>query len=156
MVPLFLYSQVKWYVKVTAQNNNEDKWRLFSLFSQNFQISYTRHFLFAARFAEIFRSGAFPKFYWGKLQSPLWRGAFPLKHLYSFKLHCSLLMCADLSWYLVAVDQVLILQCNLMLRARTVCASNPIWKDWLFTTVACLESLLENLCSMLQPHVNHR
>ncbi len=43
--------------------------------------------------------------YQGGLSVPLPGGAFPLKYEYGFKLHCSLLMYADLSWYLVAVDQ---------------------------------------------------
>lgn len=64
------------------------------------------------------------KFYQERLSRPCLRGAFPLKHLYGFKLHRSLLMYADLSWYLVAVDQALILQCNSMLWVRTVRASN--------------------------------
>lgn len=83
-----------------------------------------------ALFARTYRSEhsrSFPKIYQGRLSIPLPRGAFPLKHEYSLKLHCSLLMYADLSRYLVAVDQALILQRNSMPQASRVWA----WKTHL-------------------------
>lgn len=64
----------------------------------------------------------------------------PLKHVYSFKLHCSLLMYAGLSRYLVAVVQALILQWNLMLPTRTVWASNSSPK-----TVCCCSTVFNSL-----------
>lgn len=82
--------------------------------------------------------------YRGRLSSPLQSGAFALKHLYAFNLHCSLIMYADLSWYLVAVDQALILQCNSMLQARRVWASKHMGKDWLCTAVMFPEALYES------------
>lgn len=90
---------------------------------------------------------SFPKFYQGRLSRPLQRGVFPLKHLYGFKLHCSLLMYADLSWYLVAVDQALILQCNLMLGASV--GLEPHLKR---LTVHCTNSVRE---FMLHVYVSH-
>lgn len=64
----------------------------------------------------------------------------PLKHVYSFKLHCSLLMYAGLSRYLVAVVQALILQWNLMLPTRTAWASNTSPK-----TVCCCSAVFNSL-----------
>lgn len=83
-------------------------------------------------------------FYRGRFSSPLHSGAFPLKHLYAFNLHCSLIMYADLSWYLVAVDQALILQCNSMLQARRVWASKHIWKDCLYAAAVFPKALLQS------------
>ncbi len=106
---------------------------LFSLKTDIFHI--------AAAFAK-----AFPKIYQGRLSSPFPRSAFPLKHLYGFKLHRSLLMYADLSWYLVAVDQALILQCNSMLRSSSERASKHIWKGWLCTGIVWLGNSVRELC----------
>ena len=61
-----------------------------------------------------------------KTIGPLFDGALPLKHLSGLTLHCSLLLHAELSWCLVAVDRVLILQCNSSLLVRTVWASRNI------------------------------
>lgn len=91
--------------------------------------------------------------YRGRLSSPLQSGAFPLKHLYAFNLHYSLIMYADLSWYLVAADQALILQCNSMLQARRVWASKYMWKDWLCTAAMFPGALYES--KLLLSYTSH-
>lgn len=88
------------------------------------------------------RSGPFQRFIVEDYQALPSRGAFPLKHSYGSELHRSLLMYAELSWYLVAADQALILQCNSMLRgSRESERERPEEHIWRGSTVCgCKQS----------------